>query len=69
MEVKEIFIFADKNGDGELDRDELFGAAKVNSTLKNLLEESIKSVKKVDKIIENDLEEHFHTWIPMSSNL
>merc|ERR1712150_78885 len=45
------------------------GIAKDHMQLKNLLEESIKSIRKVDKIIENDLEEHFQTWIPLTNNI
>lgn len=37
--------------------------------LRGLLEESIRNVKRVDQMIENDLEEPFHAWVPISSNL
>ena len=57
------------NGDGMLSREELYQAASKNNVLRNLLEESVKNVKKVDKLIENDLEEPFHCWIPVSANL
>jgi len=29
----------------------------------------MKAVKKVDKIIENDLEEPFQSWVPISGNI
>lgn len=64
-----IFIQADLNRDGLLEKDELFGAAVENKLLRSILEESMRAVKKVDKIIENDLEEPFQAWIPMSGNL
>jgi hypothetical protein len=52
-----------------LDRDELYTAITKNVTLRGLLEESIRSVKRVDQLIENDLEEPFHSWVPISANL
>jgi predicted RNA-binding protein associated with RNAse of E/G family len=67
--VRQIFRDADQDGNGLLDRDELYEAATKNQMLRNLLEDSINNVQKVDKIIENDLEEPFHTWIPVSANL
>ena len=50
----------DINGDGELDKDEVLKAAQNNTTLRQLLEETIANVKRIDDIIENDLEEPFH---------
>ena len=67
--VKQVFKEADLDGNGLLDRAELYEASTKNQALRQLLEESIKNVKKVDKIIENDLEEPFHCWIPISANL
>ena len=67
--MREIFKSNDINGDGLLDREELYEAASKNNVLRNLLEESVKNVKKVDKLIENDLEEPVHCWIPVSANL
>ena len=32
------------------------------------MEESIRNVKMIDEIIENDLEEPFHCWVPVSAN-
>jgi hypothetical protein len=52
-----------------LEKDELFVAAVDNKLLRSILEESMRAVKKIDKIIENDLEEPFQAWIPMSGNL
>ena len=34
-----------------------------------MLQENVSAIKRVDKRIENDLEEHFQVWIPMSSNI
>ena len=67
--VKELFYRADKNGDGVLSRQELQDYAEVDVSLKNLIERSIKKVRNVDKLIEQDLEEAFHTFIPISANL
>ena len=39
-----------------------------NLNVKNLLMDCVSSIKKVDKMIENDLEEHFQTWIPTTNN-
>ena len=41
----------------------------MNALLRGLLEESIRNVKRVDQLIENDLEEPFHCWVPISANL
>ena len=46
--VKQIFKENDLDGDGNLDRDELYTAITKNMTLRGLLEESIRSVKRVD---------------------
>lgn len=67
--VSIIFDAADINGDGVLSQKELFAAAIENKSLKAILEESMRAVKKVDKIIENDLEEPFQSWVPLSGNL
>lgn len=50
-------------------RDDFVKVARGHLKFKNTLEESIKNIRKVDKMIENDLEEHFQTWIPMSNNM
>eukprot|EP01017_Pseudomicrothorax_dubius_P016771 TRINITY_DN1897_c0_g1_i5.p2 TRINITY_DN1897_c0_g1~~TRINITY_DN1897_c0_g1_i5.p2 ORF type:complete len:116 (+),score=31.97 TRINITY_DN1897_c0_g1_i5:65-412(+) len=52
-------------------RDRYMGnlAVRENPTLKNMLEETFKSFQKVDKIIENDLERPFQTWVPLSANM
>ena len=67
--IKEIFKECDLNGDGLLDKEELLKAASNNAFLLQLLDESIQNVKKVDQLIENDLEEPFHSWVPISANL
>lgn len=46
--VRQIFKENDLDGDGNLDRDELYTAITKNMTLRGLLEESIRSVKRVD---------------------
>ena len=66
--IAQIFIEADRNGDGELNREEVLDAARDNAHLRQLLEESIRNVKMIDEIIENDLEEPFHCWVPVSAN-
>ena len=67
--VRDIFKNSDLNGDGFLDKEELYEGACQSAVLKNLLEESVNNVKKVDKLIENDLQEPFHCWIPVSADL
>ena len=66
--IAQIFIEAERNGDGELNREEVLDAARDNAHLRQLLEESIRNVKMIDEIIENDLEEPFHCWVPVSAN-
>jgi Ca2+-binding EF-hand superfamily protein len=46
--VRQIFKENDIDGDGNLDREELYNAVTRNSTLRGLLEESIRNVKRVD---------------------
>ena len=46
--IGQIFKENDLDGDGNLDRDELYTAITKNMTLRGLLEESIRSVKRVD---------------------
>jgi hypothetical protein len=69
FKVREIFKNTDLDGDGFLDKEELYEGACKNTVLRNLLEESVNNVKKVDKLIENDLQEPFHCWIPVSADL
>lgn len=33
------------------------------------IQENVRQIQRVDKMIENDLEEHFQVWVPMSSNI
>ncbi|KAL4455720.1 hypothetical protein ABPG74_003130 [Tetrahymena malaccensis] len=66
--VRQIFKECDTNGDGVLDKEELYKATSTNTLLLALLDESVKNVKRVDQIIENDLEEPFHCWVPISAN-
>ncbi|KRX00947.1 hypothetical protein PPERSA_09553 [Pseudocohnilembus persalinus] len=61
-QVRLIFKEADLNGDKVLSKEELQKAVNENSILLGLLKESIKSIQRVDQIIENDLEEPFHSW-------
>jgi len=69
MIVGTMFDDLDRHRTGFVDKDALLKAALRNKDLKMILEESIKAVKKVDRIIENDLEEPYQTWIPISGNM
>lgn len=64
-----IFEQVDTNKDGMIEKSELYAAALESKHLRSVLEESMKAVKKVDKIIENDLEEPFQSWVPITGNL
>ena len=66
--IKRIFDECDTNGDGVLDKLEVLEASKYNIPLRSLLEESIRNVKTIDKIIENDLQEPFNCYVPIASN-
>ena len=60
-----------------LDRDQMgffsakdFEAASLNHVmLMASLQECATAIRRVDKMIENDLEEHFQAWVPMSSSV
>lgn len=36
---------------------------------KNQLSESIRQIRKVNKLIENDVQEHFQTWVPLTNKI
>lgn len=63
--IRQIMRDVDRNGDGELDKDEFMAASQQNYHLRQLLEETIANVRRIDQIIENDLEEPFN---PVSAN-
>jgi hypothetical protein len=44
-------------------------ASRDHMGFRNLLDESIKNIKKVDKLVENDLEENFNSWIPLANDI
>jgi len=67
--LTDIFFELDRKRLGYVKKDVAYKAALANPDLKMILEESIRAVKKVDKIIENDLEEPYQTWIPISGNM
>lgn len=52
-----------------MDKDDLYKATSTDTLLVNLLEESVRNVRRVDELIENDLEEPLHCWAPISANL
>lgn len=60
---KEILENVNERWD-KIPKGKFFDIAKEYIQLTNLLQESIRSIRKVDKIIENDVAEHFQTWIP-----
>jgi hypothetical protein len=60
---------SDHTFQNELLKKEFLEVARKHFELKTLLDQSIKSIKKVDKMVENDLEEHFQTWIPLTNNM
>jgi hypothetical protein len=67
--IKEMFINADLDGDGCLNKEEIEIACKNQISLKALINHSVTQVKDVDQIITDDLEEQFHTFIPISASL
>jgi len=67
--LTDIFFELDRKRIGYVKKEVAYKAALANPDLKMILEESIRAVKKVDKIIENDLEEPYQTWIPISGNM
>ena len=54
---------------GKVDKKEALNLALKSEELKMLMEDNIRSVRRVDKIIDNDLEEPFHNLIPISGAL
>ena len=60
---------ADLDGDGCLNKEEIEIACKNEPDLKKLINSSVTQVKDVDKIITDDLEEQFNTFVPISANL
>ncbi|CAD8187938.1 unnamed protein product [Paramecium octaurelia] len=66
--IKEMIKNCDSNGDGELDKQEILAAASNNAVLRRLLEQTISNVKRIDTIIQNDLEEPFHQFVPATAH-
>ena len=54
---------------GYLEKNKMYWAALNSKEIRMILEESMRAVKKVDRIIENDLEEPYQTWIPISGTM
>jgi hypothetical protein len=52
-------IELDQDRDRFFSKKEFLKEAENNYAFMHLIEESIKNVRKVDKVIEHDLEEHF----------
>lgn len=67
--LTDIFYDLDRKRLGYVKKEVAYKAALADPDLKMILEESIRAVKKVDRIIENDLEEPYQTWIPISGNM
>ena len=67
--VRKLFLEADKNQVGKLEKDVLYKYAVKNSQLQMVVEENIRSIRRIDKLIENDLQEPFQVWAPASSGL
>lgn len=67
--VNMIFDEADKMKVGYLEKNKMYWAALNSKEIRMILEESMRAVKKVDRIIENDLEEPYQTWIPISGTM
>ena len=57
----------DKNG--YFHKDEFTEVILENKDFRSMLVDSINNIRKVDKMIENDLAEHFQTWIPLTNNM
>ena len=57
--MNEIIFNLDVDIEGYFSKHEFLKQAQESYSFLNLVEESIKNVRKVDKMIEHDLEEHF----------
>ncbi|CAD8072031.1 unnamed protein product [Paramecium sonneborni] len=68
MVIREMIKQVDQDGDGELNKEEILLAASKNPILRRLLEQTISNVRRIDAIIQNDLEEPFHQFVPSSAN-
>jgi hypothetical protein len=54
---------------GQIDNELLFEGCVGSILLMSTLQENVRMIQRVDQLIENDLEEHFQLWVPMSSNV
>ena len=61
--VQAIFTMVDKDGNGEITKQEMQWACANNLQIKELIEKNVKILKEVDQWIESDLEKPFHTRI------
>lgn len=57
------------NSSGYFNKHEFQRESREHAAFYNLIDESIKKIRKVDKLVENDLEEKFNTWIPLANNM
>lgn len=57
------------NPRGYFNKNHFLQASVDHIQFRNLLDESIKNIRKVDKLVENDLDEHFNSWIPMANDM
>lgn len=67
--IREIFQRSQLNQRGCMDKKAFVSEYFRHAGLFTSVKENLKAIKSVDKRIENDLEEHFQVWIPISSNI
>ena len=67
--ILEIVDHIKTNSRGYFNKNHFLLASRVHIQFRNLFDESINNIIKVDKLVENDLEENFNSWIPMANDM
>ena len=67
--LKDIVSKTDTHHGKKICKKEFYNVAKNHFQQKLLMTENIKVIQRVDKMVENDLEEHFQSWTPLANNI
>jgi hypothetical protein len=67
--LQEIIGTIKTNKNGYFSKHDFLDRAKKHIQLRNMLDECIKNIRKVDKFVECGLDENFNTWIPLNNDM
>lgn len=67
--IRDISLMSNAQSNNEILKKEFYDCAKKHFQLKLLMIENMKIISRVDKTVENDLDEHFQSWTPLANNI